>query len=379
MRLGLGVTFWVKGLRRQHLDGIGVYTRQLWQELHTKNVHLCRVGFGLCAHYSHALPDDHTCLDGNFNLQVGYSLLTRQPFIGSSVIERQIDIFHAPDHHIPRLRHTPVIATIMDTIPLTHPEWASSHLRGLKNFAFRQSVQWCERIITISEHSKQDIVQHLHIPEERIDVTPLGVDPSFFERFSQEKIEKTLKKYSAHAASLIFVGTLQPRKNLHRILEAHRRLPQTLRKNHPLLVIGKYGWGDESLRDALNQMQREGFGLWLNNVPDDDLRPLLQSAAALIYPSLYEGFGLPVLEGFASGLPVITSKTSSMPEVAGDAALLINPLDIDELAIAMQRVLEDSHLAADLSRRGLARAREFTWARTAEQTLAVYKRALADH
>jgi len=377
MRAGLGITQWNQGIKRNHLDGIGVYTQQLQKELLLLKCDVRTFHFGACREQSTNATQG--CLPGDFRLQIAYSVLTGNAFWGNSKLERQIDIFHAPDHHIPRLRHTPVVATIMDTIPLTHPEWASSHLRGLKNFAFRHVTQWCERIITISEHSKQDIMQHLHIPDERIEVIPLGVDPLFFERATQEEIEYTLGKYSAHAASLVFVGTLQPRKNLHRILEAHRRLPQVLRKNHPLLVIGKYGWGDESLRDALIQMQREGFGLWLNNVPDDDLRPLLQSAAALIYPSLYEGFGLPVLEGFASGLPVITSKTSSMPEVASDAALLINPLDIDELAVAMQRVLEDSHLAADLSRRGLARAREFTWARTAEQTLAVYQRVLADH
>ncbi len=373
MRIGFGVALWAKGIIRRHLDGIGVYTHNLWQSLEAMGCDIHGLRLGDCAEVPKELPSRITCLKPKFTLQAAYSSLTGLPFFNTSDFESKVDLFHAPDHHIPRLRRTPVIGTIMDAIPLAHPEWASSTLRGLKNFAFKRSAAWCERIITISEFSKQDIAEHFGIPSERIDVIPLGVNPAFFERVSEDQMIHTLQKHGARRGSFVFVGTLQPRKNVRRIIEAHRSLPPSIREEHPLLVIGKSGWGDEALRQELSKLQDDGCGLWLEDVPDSELRPLLQSASALVYPSLYEGFGLPVLEGFASNIPVISANTTSIPEVAGDAALLVDPKSVDDIAGAMERVSEDTNMARTLAQRGFERAKEFTWERCASQTLAVYR------
>lgn len=374
MRIGLGITVWYNGLKRNHLDGIGVYTHNLWHGLEGIGQHPLGLLFGPCKHETLNIPSRHACIESSFKLQAAFSSISHLPFWGTSSFEDQVDLFHAPDHHIPKLKRIPVVATIMDAIPLAHPKWVSSKLRRFKNFSFRRSAHWCDRIITISEFSKHDIAEHFGIAPERIDVTPLGVNQAFFEKVSEDKINHVLQKYAARAASFVFVGTLQPRKNVRRIIEAHRSLPTTIQADHPLLIIGKYGWGDDALRQELYKLQRDGRGLWLENVPDVDLRPLLQSATALVYPSLYEGFGLPVLEGFASRIPVISSNATSIPEVAGDAALLVNPESVDEIAYAMERIAQDTALAQSLTLRGLERARMFTWERCAAQTLEVYRR-----
>lgn len=374
MRIGFGISAWAQGLNRRHLDGIGVYTRNLWRSLEAMRCNIQGLRFGSCAKGDLELPPRHTCLQSNFKVQAAFSSVTGLPFFNTGNFESSIDLFHATDHHIPKLRRTPVIGTIMDAIPIAHPEWASSHLRGLKNFAFKRSSHWCERIITISEYSKHDIAEHFGIAPERIEAIPLGVDQTFFERASDDHITQTLQKYETRRGSFVFVGTLQPRKNVRRIIEAHRTLHPSIRDEHPLLVIGKYGWGDEALRQELSKLRDDGRGLWLQDVPDTDLRPLLQSATALVYPSLYEGFGLPVLEGFASNIPVISSNTTAIPEVAGDAALLVDPTSAEDIAGAMERIAEDASMARSLAQRGFERAKTFTWERCASQTLSVYRK-----
>jgi len=374
MRVGFGASAWVKGLERNHLDGIGVYSKNLWQNLlDSKECDLHALRFGACDAPLSQEPSPLTCVPIRFKRQVALSIVTGSPFNQLGSYERSVDVFHATDHHIPKLRSVPVVATLMDAIPFVHPEWVSRKLRFFKNFAFKRSAHWAERIITISEYSKHDISEHFSISLDRIDSIPLGVDDAFYTRVSAENIDETLSRYQVPQRSFVFVGTLQPRKNVRRIIQAHRQLPSMIRKEHPLLIIGKFGWGDPSIVEDLHAMEQTGQGRWLDDVSNSDLHAFLQSAAALVYPSLYEGFGLPILEGFASGLPVISSNTTSIPEVAGDAALLVDPESTDEIADAMQRIVEDSALADSLIARGAERVKQFTWSKCAEQTMTVYK------
>jgi len=374
VRIGFGANFWTQGLERNHLDGIGVYSKNLWQHLsQDKASDLHALRFGACDSPLDQAPSPLSCVPIRFNRQVALTMMTGLPFRQLGSFEREIDVFHATDHHIPKLRSVPVVATLMDAIPFVHPEWVSQKLRFLKNLAFKRTAHWAERIITVSEYSKHDISEYFSIPAERIDSIPLGVNEAFYARVSAEAINSTLSRYHIPHGCFVFVGTLQPRKNVRRIFQAHRQLPLIIRESHPLLIIGKFGWGDPAIVGDLHSMEREGLGRWLGDVSDDDLYAFLQSAVALVYPSLYEGFGLPILEGFASGLPVISSNTTSIPEVAGDAALLVDPESTDEIADAMQRVVEDRVLANCLIARGAERVQSFTWAKCAEQTMAVYK------
>jgi alpha-1,3-rhamnosyl/mannosyltransferase len=183
-------------------------------------------------------------------------------------------------------------------------------------------------------------------------------------------------KYRLPEQYFLFVGTLQPRKNVERLLDAHAALPPALQRSVPLLVVGRHGWGCERLVSRLKAHVEGGSVRWLQNVTDLEKRVMLQRSTALVFPSLLEGFGLPVLEGFASQTPVITSNTTSLPEVAADAAWLVNPLSVPDLTQAMAGLATQSNLREQFVSRGLIRARQFTWESCAAATVQVYQTVL---
>lgn len=375
MRIGFGVTHLARGLLTGQLDGIGVYSECLWHEFVNRGHDAHAVAFGTSETVKKdpRSPSSLTCVDGSYSIQAARSLLSGLPFRGTGHFSEKFDVFHATDHHIPKLHGVPVVATIMDAIPFIHPEWTSNGLRWVKNKAFRKAGHWAEHIITISEFSKYDVMKAFGFSEQNISVIPLGYDESFKQRATEAQRMDVLHQYGLRDGYFISVGTLQPRKNLRRVIEAHRSLGAERQIAHPLVIVGSYGWGDDELLRDIGLMEQLGYARWLRGVPHDDLVVLLQSAKALVYPSLYEGFGLPVLEGFASGIPVISSNTTSIPEVAGDAALLINPLDVEELSYAMREVVENEDLVLNLVQRGYERLEQFSWSSCARHTLRVYE------
>jgi alpha-1,3-rhamnosyl/mannosyltransferase len=280
---------------------------------------------------------------------------------------------HATDHYIPRVSGKPLVATLMDAIPLSHPTWASSEFRSIKNYFWRETAQWADKIITISEFSKDQISEHFKISSDKIISIPLGVDKKWFKKLSTEYINKVLYKHSVTKNFFISVGTIQPRKNMQRVINAYQSLPERIKKETLLVIVGSRGWGCDELVTNLKSGSYGPSVIWLHHLPEDELLALMNSAAALVFPSLFEGFGLPILEAFASGTAVITSHTTSLPEVAGDAALLVDPEDVNAIAQAMSDIIENDHLRTDMVRRAKARALNFTWKRTALETFKVYQ------
>ncbi len=374
LRVGFGTTVWARGERSGHLDGIGIYTRALWQAMHDRDdVSTSPYVF---------TPDQPdmpfgrpAVLSQHFPKMTLRSALLGAPGPMSAKLRNEIDVFHATDHHIPRINGVPVVATVMDLIPLIHPEWVTMKLRRLKNWLFARSICWSDQVITISEFSKRDIVRLLGVPADRVHVTPLGVEADYFVQHDDATRATALGKYGLTPGFFLFVGTLQPRKNLGAALAAHGKLPAELRKRHPLVVVGRNGWGAEDVVATLRAREAAGEARWLEYLPRQDVISMLQSASAMVFVSRYEGFGLPVIEAFAAQCPVICSNTTSLPEVAGDAALQVDPMDETAISHAMQAVLEDGSATAERVQRGLARARGYTWEACADQTLAVYKRA----
>lgn len=259
---------------------------------------------------------------------------------------------------------TRVVTTIHDVIPFLYPLWFGRvmgwRLRRWTRCALRASCH----LIANSQYTKQSLSRYLGVPDERVTVIYLGWKTSSVAARHGDK------------SFLLTVGTLEPRKNLSTVLEAYRLLKSRLPAVPPLYVVGGHGWGHVRLKD---QVERLGIAdsVWmLGYVPDEELYSLYARAEMLIYPSLQEGFGLPPLEAMACGCPVITSNVSSLPEVVGEAGVLVNPLDPVQIADAMCRILLDKHYARELAQAGLARAREFSWERCAEETLTVYRRVL---
>lgn len=375
LKVGLGTTVWSSGTTKGHLDGIGIYTQSLSQALEAcPDVQVRPYTFGVdTPTLSCGVP---ASLTPHFPKFVLKNALLGADHKVDQRLASEVDIFHAPDHHIPRLKNVAMVASVMDLIPQIHPEWVTLKLRRLKNWLFNQSVGWADQVITISEYSKRDIVRLLDISEDRVHVTPLGVDGHYFSRQSDAARQEALHKYGLEPGFFLFVGTLQPRKNLAAVLAAHAQLPEALRKRHPLVVVGRNGWRAETLVEELRALEARGEGKWLEYLPQDEVIALLQSAAALVFMSLFEGFGLPAIEAFAARCPVICSNTTSLPEVVGDAALQADPQEPKAIARAMLEVLDDPLAVRQRVEEGERRARDYTWDACAARTLEVYRLAL---
>lgn len=375
MRVALGTTVLRRGLAQGGIDGIGNYTRALLGQLAQQ------AGLDVLP-FAYSGPDAPLAADpplraGDFQRQALLALLSGVAFPATThALKGRVDLVHATDHLIPSVRGVPVVATLMDAIPLAHPEWVSYRFKAIKNALWRRSARWATHVITISSHARQELVEWFGIPEQRISVTPLGVDERWFLPPSAAACARVRAHHGLPQRFFVFVGTLQPRKNLGRVIAAHRALAPALRREVPLVVAGRAGWGCEAEVAALTE--GDGGALrWLRHVPDEELQSLVSMASALAFPSLHEGFGLPVLEAFAAGTPVITSTTTSLPEVAGDAALLVDPRDEDAIAGAMLALIETPALAQALRSKGRARAAGFSWARTAARTVDIYRQVLA--
>jgi glycosyltransferase involved in cell wall biosynthesis len=373
MRVGFGVTVLQRGLAHQAVDGIGVYTESLLQGLKARDgLDVMPMAFDGQTTDLHEARVGHA---GPFMKQAVWSLLTTGAFAQTKswTKTQALDLVHATDHLVPRLAKVPVVATVMDAIPLSHPEWVGYRFKKINNEAWRRSIHWADHVITISEYSKQEIVRWFRYPADRISVTPLAVDQRWQEKPLPEALAALRSQYALPAGYFLCVGTLQPRKNTMAAIRAHKRLPQALRQLHPLVVVGRTGWQCD---DVVAALQGDPLVKWLQYVPTDDLIGLTGMATALVNVSLSEGFGLPVLEAFAAGAPVIASNTTSLPEVAGDAALLVNPLDTDAISQAMEALALDTQLSAEMTTRGRERLKQFSFTETTRLTVDVYKSML---
>ena len=286
------------------------------------------------------------------------------------------DLFHATDHVLPPLRRLPSVFTVHDLAFLVHPE---THLRSNRAYLAAMMPRYVAAatlLIADSESTRRDVLARYAVAPDQVRVVPLGVEPTFAPMRPEQARRLVAERHGLAGPYLLFVGTLEPRKNLRGLLEAYAAL-QRRRADPPLLAIaGAEGWQYDDLYQVV---QREGLAQrvrFLGRVADADLPALYSAAAVFVYPSLYEGFGLPPLEALSCGAPVVCSDRSSLPEVVGDAALLVDPLDGRALAGALERLLEDDALRRDLRGRGLARAARFTWERTAAATLDVYREAI---
>lgn len=291
------------------------------------------------------------------------------------VARERCDLVHGPVNVVPLAVRCPTVVTIHDLAFLRVPGHVPAGRRRYLTAMVRLSVRRARRVLTISESTKRDLMDLFGVPDEKITVTPLAADARFTPPGS-EALARFRERYGLARPYIVAVGTLEPRKNLPLLLRAFGRIASDI--PHDLVLVGPLGWMIEGMDEAVQGLpkavrQRIRF---TGFVPDDDLPLWYAGASVMVYPSRYEGFGLPVLEAMASGVPVITSNVSALPEVAGDAALLIDPRDKAALAGTIRHVLGDDRLATEMRARGLRRAAEFSWERTAAATVAAYRAAL---
>jgi glycosyltransferase involved in cell wall biosynthesis len=291
----------------------------------------------------------------------------------------EIDLFHATEHLLPPLRRVKSVFTFHDAIYALFPKYHLPMNRAYLGLMMPRFLRRADAIITISECSRRDAARLYGVADDRMRVIYEGVDPRFRPVEQPETLEQVRRRYALPAAYLLAVGTLEPRKNLSTLLEAFVAVKaRSGRQDLRLVIVGKKGW---LFQDFFRRLRELGLDdgrqvVFPGYVADGDLPAVYAGAACFVFPSLYEGFGLPVLEAMASGAPVVCSDVSSVPEVAGDAALTASPEDAGAFAWAVERILADPDLRRDLRARGLQRAAGFTWERTARQTQEVYASVL---
>ena len=286
----------------------------------------------------------------------------------------EADLAHGPVFVGPLGATCPVVLTIHDLSFIRFPAlFRPSHRLYLSVFA-RLSARRARRLIAVSSHAAAEAKRLLGVPQKQIDVVHNGVDSSF-RPLSAQEIAAFRRRKGLPERYLLHIGTLEPRKNLVRLVEAFGRLCDS---EMCLVLAGGKGWDYRELFAKVEDLHLGSKVTFAGYVPNEELPLFYNAAHALVYPSLYEGFGLPVLEALACGTPVLTSNTSSLPEIAGDAAELVDPYSIDAIAAGMRRLMRDEVLRQELRERGLARARQFSWQRAAQETTRVYQRTLSE-
>jgi len=285
----------------------------------------------------------------------------------------EAELYHATEHLLMPLRGTPTVLTVHDLIYELFPQYHKRLNRWYLKLAMPLYCRRADSIITISQSSKRDVMRCYGVPEGKITVVYEAPSESFRPPAPEAK-EAALRRYGLSEPFVICVGTIEPRKNLTRLLDAMAEVAR-MGSSCELAIVGKMGWLYEPILRHLETVPTVRCRL-LGYVPDDELCALYGAAALAVLPSLYEGFGLPVLEAMACGTPVACSRTSSLPEIGGDAAVYFDPMQVDDIAQVIHSVLMQEDLRASLQARGLARAAQFSWARTARETMAVYDRLI---
>jgi alpha-1,3-rhamnosyl/mannosyltransferase len=284
-----------------------------------------------------------------------------------------VDLYHSPYYLMPYRPTIPTVVTLHDLIPLRYPQYFSLVQRLIFAATVRLATRAAQQVVAVSHATADDLQDLLGLGASRIRVIPEAADPAFHPR-SARQIETVRRRQGLPERYALYLGSNKPHKNLSRLVEAWAKISDMQRATAPGLVIAGV-WDDRypEPRQRAAALGVEESIIWLGPIPEADLPALYTGATAFIFPSVYEGFGLPVLEAMACGTPVGCSNTSSLPEVAGDAALLFDPTTADSIAQALHRMLADDRLRRDLSERGLSRAGELSWERTAKETLKLYR------
>lgn len=304
-----------------------------------------------------------------------YGVYMRLPFLFekisyNSIMHSKADIYHFFNFIIPKKIRGKTITTVYDMVYKLYPETMSNVNRRIHARELARSCQHADLILTISQNSQRQIAEFMHVPEEKIHIAYPAVDRSQF--YPEQNRQYLQEKYQIQQDYFLYLGTLEPRKNIPRLVQAFHVVSQK-QKDVILVLAGQKGWQYEEIFKTIQYLKLENKVRFLGYVPDEDKRVLYSGARAFLFPSLYEGFGMPPLEAMACGTPVVVSNTSSLPEVVGAAGLYVNPLDVENMAEAMVRITENDTLRENNIRAGLLQAQKFSWENAAKVVLKMYE------
>lgn len=289
----------------------------------------------------------------------------------SAMREDGVQIAHV-QYTIPPLMPCPVITSIHDISFKRHPEFFRLQNRLILDMGVRYSAKKAARILAISECTKKEILSLYHMPESRVDIVYPGVDAQFVPIDREAARATVRKKYGISQPFVLTVGVIQPRKNLPRLLEGFAQFKLQHESDHKLVIVGKYGWKESNLLRRIDELGIGDEVIITGYAPYGDLPLFYNAADVFVYPSVYEGFGLPPLEAMACGTPVITGNRSSLPEVVGEAGIMVDPYDPDAFADAVWKVSSSESLREEMSANGLIQAQKFSWDAMARRMLEIY-------
>jgi glycosyltransferase involved in cell wall biosynthesis len=356
--------------RKLHDFGIGTYIRNLLRQLSrldhdTEFVLLCRPDDG---------PQIET-LGENFRAvfeTAGNYSVAEQLRIPLTLKRERVTLFHAPHYVLPPLVQCRSIVTIHDCIHLMFPQYLPNRFAlGYAKASMAMAARRANRVLTVSETSKRDIIRFFGTPSEKIDVIYNAFDERFGKNPDEEAVTRVRERFQLHDPFVLYAGNVKPHKNLERLIEAFH-LVRSGGLDLKLVLIGDEISKYAALRRAVHRHQLHPYVRFLGYLPEETLAIMYRLAGVFVFPSLYEGFGLPPLEAMASGTPVVTSNVSSLPEVTGNAALLVDPYNPEAIAEAIARVITDATLSDELRRKGLARARQFSWETSVRRIRDIY-------
>lgn len=288
------------------------------------------------------------------------------------LFRRNADIYQFFNFVIPPNISGKVITTIHDLTYILYPNTMDTSNRKRLEKDMKSTVKRADYIITISESSKRDIIKYLDVDESKIQVIYPGVDEVYKRTLNSDEITTVKNKYNIHGKYLLYLGTLEPRKNIETIVRAYNCFKKSDKDNIKLVLAGKKGWLYESIFKLVKEFNIEDNVIFTDYIDDMDKAPLYQGAEVFLFPSLYEGFGIPVIEAMASRIPVITSNSSSLPEAAGDAAIITEPLDYKKISNSIERILNENGLREKMINEGIKQASKFSWDSSAQKLKNIY-------
>ncbi len=369
MRIGIDA-------RRLHDFGIGTYIRNLLRQLarldrQSEFVVLCQ-------------PRDLDALSSlgdNFRARPEHARtysIAEQITIPLALRRERVDLFHAPHYVLPPLVRCRSVVTIHDCLHLMFPQYLSSRLAPMyARVSITLAARRATRVLTVSESSKRDILRFVDVPADKIDVIYNSYDERFGVEPREEDVVRVRERYQLQDEFVLYAGRVKPHKNLERLIEAFDIVRRSGLDHLKLILIGDEISRYTALRRAVHAHQLHKYVRFLGYQPEETLAIMYRLASVFAFPSLYEGFGLPPLEAMASGTPVVTSNASSLPEVVGDAALLVEPRDPHSIADGIRRVLCDQRLRSELRAKGLVRASQFSWETSVRRIREIYELAVA--
>jgi glycosyltransferase involved in cell wall biosynthesis len=381
----MNIAFDVRPVVKKQKTGIGYYAHEIiksTQKLYAENKYVLNFFSADCKKEEigrlQDIKTDQTTISGCFYFpDILFRILSSFiPIPYSFFFKDDVNLTHFFDYIIPFSVKGKKILTVYDMCFMAYPETLPLKTRLLLAINLKLSCKRADKIITISKFSKKEIMKYLNISSEKIDVVPCGVNlEKYYTLDNKDIIEQIKEKHSLKDEYFLYLGTLEPRKNLVRLIEAYYKL-----KNEAdvpdLVLAGRKGWSYEEIFECIHKLKLEQSVFYIGYISDEDTTPLICGATVFLFPSLYEGFGLPPLEAMACGTPVITSNVSSLPEVVGDAALLVDPFDVDDIYKKMKILVSNNDLREELIKKGKSRVSLFSWNNAAIKLMEIYKQII---